>query len=130
MTYSGDPATSPVDLIRFLIQDTNATPLLTDAELIYTIGQWKNMYMAAAEAASVIGTRYSGFSDKTVGPLRVRYTDLAKRYFDLAKDLKTRASLNTGAVAITTQVPDRGPTFVRDGMINYGNTMPLLGSQQ
>lgn len=137
-SYSGNPALRVVDRMRFLLQDTDMKKaLLSDAELVFVNAEWKNPYVAAAEAAAVIGTRYSGYSDKTVGPLRVRYTDLAQRYFDLAKDLRMRGNKNTGALAILTQVAmeddgitARGPIFKRGMHDIHGNRMPLYGGNQ
>lgn len=137
-SYSGNPSLRTIDRTRFLVQDTDISKaLLSDAEITFINSEWTSPYVAAAEAATVIGTRYSGYSDKTVGPLRVRYTDLAQRYFDLAKNLKLRGNLNTGALAILTQVDfeddgvtKRGPIFKRGMHDTHGNTMPLLGSQQ
>ena len=111
-SYSGDPASRPIDQIRFLIQDTNmANALLNDSEILFIFAQYKNPLLAAAEAADVIGSKYVSYADKTVGPLRIRKSDLAQRYYDLGKSLRQRASRNTGALAVMTQNPDRTRAF-------------------
>ena len=47
-TYSGDPASSPRDEVRFLIGDTDASaPLLSDAEVDYALAQYPDPYGAA-----------------------------------------------------------------------------------
>lgn len=128
-TYSGDPSSSVIDQIRFLVQDTNITAaLLSDQEITYLSTKWKNVFMAAAEAADVIGSKYVSYADKTVGPLRIRKSDLSQRYYDLGKSLRQRASRNTGALATLTAT-------VRDPMFKIGmndttsaNTMPLTGN--
>ena len=47
-TYSGNPGASNLDLVRFLIQDTNsADQLLSNEEINYLIGVYTDPYLAA-----------------------------------------------------------------------------------
>lgn len=129
-SYSGNPSLRTVDRIRFLVQDTDtAKALLSDAEIEFLSAEWKNPYIAAAEAATIIGTHYSNYLDKTVGPLSIKYGDQAQRYFSLSQNLRQRGSQNTGALAVITQV-DRLPTFtIGMGDNKRGNTFSNLGGQ-
>ena len=66
-TYSGNPETSTLDAVRFMIGDTNpCDPLLQDEEINYLIGQHANdssngPLMAAVfrQAATCLGIRLS-----------------------------------------------------------------------
>lgn len=90
-SYSGDPASSTRDEVRFLIQDTDSTcPLLTDLELEYVLDKWMPLYnsvlFVASIAASSIARKWakvvnvsdSGTSAAT-GDLQARYTLMAEQ---------------------------------------------------
>lgn len=52
-SYSGDPGASTLDLVRFLIQDTDTNDqLLSDEEILYLIGVWSDPYAAAIGCVS------------------------------------------------------------------------------
>ena len=55
-TYSGNPGSSSLDLVRFLIQDTDSTDqLLSNEEIDYLIGAYGDPYSAAiASVTSLI----------------------------------------------------------------------------
>lgn len=55
-TYSGNPGSSSLDLVRFLIQDTDSTDqLLSNEEITYLIGAYGDPYSAAiASVTSLI----------------------------------------------------------------------------
>jgi hypothetical protein len=56
-TYSGNPGASPLDEVRFLIQDTDSTSqLLSNEELNYLLASYLDPYSAAVAAVvSLIG---------------------------------------------------------------------------
>lgn len=71
-SYSGNPGASDLDLIRFLIQDTDTTAqLLSNEELTYLFGVNQDAYGAAISAVSSLIARGSRVSEesKTVGDL-------------------------------------------------------------
>lgn len=79
-TYSGNPAHSPKDQLRFLIGDTDKrVPLFSDGELewlLTTSGQ-----STGAAALSCIDTlilRYSRLADETVGQVSISYSQMYK----------------------------------------------------
>ena len=89
-TYSGDPASSDRDAVRFLIGDTDSTDqLLQDAEVSFCIAQaGPNLYQAAHDAAYAIASKFSRMAtSKSVGDLSLSYSDRAKAFFDLANEL-------------------------------------------
>lgn len=65
MAYSGDPSAGPIDAVRFWLQDTGATPLLSDPEILYMISVTTddaggNPVLVAAHCCSVIRAKYAG----------------------------------------------------------------------
>lgn len=92
-SYTGDPANRPLDAVRLLISDTDsARPQLSDDELAWLLTQETNPYYAAARAAELISSSYSGKSTKTVGDLSISFGELASHYGDLADRLRAQAA--------------------------------------
>jgi hypothetical protein len=63
-SYSGDPADSQLDAVRYLIGDTNANePLVTDEEISFMIVQWYPLYgtleWVSAEILDTLAARYA-----------------------------------------------------------------------
>ncbi|MNO66693.1 hypothetical protein D3C76_574890 [compost metagenome] len=73
-SYSGDPTTSNLDLVRFLCGDTDpAYSFLSDEEINYLIGDKTNMKRVAINAIEQIVTKLSATSvDYTIGPESVK----------------------------------------------------------
>lgn len=99
-TYSGDPSTSDKDAIRFLAQATGedrATGFVSDEEIQWILTQEPNIYLAAAMVADRISSYFGAMRSKTVGPLTISGSDQARNYAALAQQLRSQASLWTGA---------------------------------
>ena len=79
--YSGNPADSPKDEVRFLSGDTNqaAAWTLSDQEILYTIDRWSddpslvgNNFLAAALCCEAIIAKLKGsLGDKSIGDLNI-----------------------------------------------------------
>jgi len=85
--YSGDPADSPKDEVRFLIQDVDDDPdkqEMQDEEIDYLLAAAGNAADAATAAARVLAARYAGKVSKAVGDLRLELSDKTKNYRELA----------------------------------------------
>jgi hypothetical protein len=105
-TYSGDPGTTPKDMVRFLVRDTgseaNTDPtqaagwLMSDEEIIWMNGQHSNGYMAAAMCAEHIAALFGSRARKTIGPLTIDYATQEKSYKDLAASLRRNANSVSG----------------------------------
>lgn len=79
--YSGNPAASTLDGVRFLCEDTNPLdPQLNDNEVNYFINMYQNMWRAAGNCAKVIKGKYARQADKSVGDLRVAYSQRQAAY--------------------------------------------------
>lgn len=140
-SYSGDPSSSPKDECRFLTGDTgwNGAPWqLADAEIQYqltivnpppaTIPASGN-YLAAANCAATIAARYKGFVDKSVGDLKLSYSQLSKQFEAIALRLRSQAAINAvpfyvGGLSLSTKAANARnrdlvqPAVVKDGQDN------------
>ena len=92
-TYSGDPATSPLDAVRFHLQDTADPGLLTDNEIRFLLAEeGDNPYRAAYAGCLTLSRRYAGKSgSRTIGDVSISYGTIAKTYTDLAPSLLSRS---------------------------------------
>lgn len=100
--YAGNPATSPVDEIRFLIQDVDSTDvLLTDAEIQYMIGRIDPVYgdtaMTAAYCADIIAGRFAREASISADGASIAMEQLQGEYEQLGKDLRAMYNATAGA---------------------------------
>jgi hypothetical protein len=92
-TYTGDPANSDLDLIRFLLWDTDGTDvLMSDEEYTYMLTTWGNVYEAGRACAERIAAKFTRQADhitRTVGDLTISksYTAKADEYTKLSDEL-------------------------------------------
>lgn len=106
MPYSGDPADSSLDAVRFLIQDTSTSPFFADAEINYTIGLYPTVMLAASALCdqAIIATQSlstsAGVSEKQVGDLRIKYDvgsgGTAERWRNIKASLRAQAARLSG----------------------------------
>lgn len=92
-TYSSDPATTPLDELRFTLQDTDpGFPLMQDEELQYLMEQWLPRYdsliYVAAIAADTVARKFTGIVSVSADGVSVSTSDLAQRYRDMATGLR------------------------------------------
>ena len=92
-TYSGDPAASDLDQVRFTLQDTDpAFWLLSNEEIGWLIETWKPRYdsltYVAAVAAATISRKFVGVVSVSADGVSVNTADLTQRYRDLALQLR------------------------------------------
>ncbi len=104
VSYSGDPSTSDLDTVRFLIRDTDISdPAFTDAELTFLLTEWSDPYVAAWNAADTLTSRYAGLASisKSVGDLSLStsYASQADSYRQVATNLRAMAT-RRGSVLI------------------------------
>ncbi len=111
-TYSGDPAASDLDQVRFRIGDTDTDDQqLQDAEINWAIAEETDLDLAAATSALAIAAKYARLADKEVGDLQIQYSQRQKHYQDLAKGLSADA-------AITNATPYAGGQSISDKQID------------
>lgn len=85
-SYTGDPADSTKDAVRFLIGDTDTSDqLLTDEEIDYTVDSSGSLYQAAHDSAYAIASTFARMaSSKSVGDMSLSYSDRAASYYQVA----------------------------------------------
>jgi hypothetical protein len=89
-TYSGDPATSAKDTVRFWVQDTNSPWKIQDAEILYILTQFTNPMLAAANIARSLAAKYAAMPSKRVGDFQISWGELAKNYLMIAENLQAQ----------------------------------------
>lgn len=99
-TYSGNPASSARDAIRFLIGDTDTTDqLLSDEEIAWvnteasgTSTATTNLYDAAARCCQTVASKLARQADKSIGDLSVSLSQRATAYLAQADQMKGLAA--------------------------------------
>jgi len=96
-TYSGDPASSARNHVRFLLHDVDSTdPLYSDEEITFVINSWaSDVYEAARELAETAIAKYARLAEstsKSVGDISVSesFADKVTHYTKLAETLARR----------------------------------------
>lgn len=96
-TYSGNPAASARDEVRFLTADTDSKKAWTlqDGEVDYAVAKYSdNVLLAAAVCAEAILGKFKAVEQsRKLGDLSVDYTGQFKFYSDLSYTLRQRANL-------------------------------------
>ena len=92
-TYSGNPSNSPLDEVRFYIQDTNTSDqLLSDEEINYLIAKWYPVYVSfilvAANACDIISSKFAREVTYSADGISVGANELQQKYTLLAKSLR------------------------------------------
>lgn len=97
-TYSSNPSASDLDEVRFLVGDTDTTSqLVTNEEITYAVAEEGDNLSAAARVAKAIAAKFARKVDRTVGDLRISYSQRQKHYMDLAAELKARSDIGAAA---------------------------------
>jgi hypothetical protein len=105
-TYSGNPAASDKDAVRFLLNDTteaNETNI-SDEEINYLLAQWENVYEAARAGAEHLAATYAQLADtsKSVGDISISktYSNQAAQYHTLAQSLYQQRLRKSGPIPV------------------------------
>ena len=93
-SYSGDPADSAMDAVRFTIADTLVdNSYVTDEEILWALGQSdQNVSAASAIVARALSAQFSTLSDEEIGPLKFKYAERAKNYEKIATRLESQSA--------------------------------------
>lgn len=121
-TYDGD-LTDPIQEVRFLIQDTDASnPLFVDTDVSYALGlSTNNVRRAAIFLVERLLVRYSAMADTTELDLSVRASQLYENASGLLKILKNPF------FATSTVVPYAGGISYIDIEAGEANTDRVIG---
>lgn len=87
--YSGNPAASDLDQVRFLVGDTDSTdPLVQDAEITFAIDAQATLELAAAMVLRALAAKFSRQASWRVGDVAAtNVAAVAKAFKDRADEL-------------------------------------------
>jgi hypothetical protein len=90
-SYSGDPASSDADAIRFLVGDTNpAAYFLNDAEIAYLLAKYNgDVTEAAGAAAEAIAAELSREVTYSADGVSVSADSLAAKFYTVGEKIRT-----------------------------------------
>lgn len=114
MPASYDPTlASAMDLVRFLLGDTDVTnALLEDEEITALLETYGSADSTAAAAARSLSARFAGQVDKAVGDLKISFSQKAEQYAALAVTLEKHSDKRTRRlISGQTLNVDRDPMF-------------------
>lgn len=91
-TYSGDPGTSDIDALRFLLADTDqASPIFQDEELQYLIDTYgDNQYKLEYYAFTTAATQFARVIKRSLGPQSEDPSGRLSYYKSKADDAKKK----------------------------------------
>lgn len=133
-TYNED-LTLPKDMVRFLIQDTNAArQLVQDTEIAFLLAQeGGNVWMASARGLEVAASAFAKYRSRTVGDVTVVYLtpqDVAARVESyrrrgLTHQIPTAGGISLADIQVLRDNADWPPLPVALGSMDN----PRAGSQ-
>ena len=92
-TYSGNPADSDRDRVRFLVFDTDVNEqLINDEEIAWLLSEQSNIYMAAANTAEAIAAKFAKDITRNAVGLSASVGNRAQFYLELADKLRAQMS--------------------------------------
>jgi hypothetical protein len=92
-TYSGDPANSPLDAVRYHIGDIEeAKCLVQDEEIDYALAEESDVRLASANVAEAIAARATREVSWVRGRVEYRPGEMADRYYKLAAQLRDQVT--------------------------------------
>lgn len=134
-TYSGDPASSTRDAVRFLIGDTDTSDqLISNEEINYFVTEFANARRAASEAARAVAAKYARLMSRSIGGLSADFSAKYRQYLELADNLLTKEEMKPVALYISGYSKsakeaveldtDRESTFSRKGIMDNKRSYP------
>jgi hypothetical protein len=92
-TYSGDPAASERDAVRFEIPDTDqSAELVSDEEISYALEEEGSVLGAAARCCEKVAGKFAQQADVATGDVKLTYSTQAKTLAVRAKELRALAT--------------------------------------
>jgi len=87
-TYGGDPSQSDLDMVRWLVGDTDITDqLVRDEEVQAALDRYGSPERAGAKIARAIAANFSRLFDKTAGDVKKAMSQKAENFRKLADEL-------------------------------------------
>jgi hypothetical protein len=114
-TYSGDPQSSDLDKVRFLIGDTDQSDrLLGDEEILFLLSERSGVYAASSIACLTLAARFSREVTKQVGDLKISAEQRAQHYRDLHEHYASQAGESGGMSPYVLSAPYAGGISIAD----------------
>lgn len=121
-SYSAAELTTPLNHLRFLVQDTtDAGHILDDAELTFALDQETNIYRAAAGLCRAIAARFARMPSQEDGTVTFDSRKAAEHYMALAKTYDAKAD---AADSSLTNPENQGMSFPTIG--NGNENLPAF----
>ncbi|MDD5034850.1 MAG: hypothetical protein PHE55_08845 [Methylococcaceae bacterium] len=100
-SYSGNPASSDMDKVRWLIGDTaTADQLVTNEEITAALVDNPQPQLAAAACLRALAALFSRRASRTVGSVSIQLSDVAKAFSDRAKELDPSGATSGAALPL------------------------------
>lgn len=88
-TYSGDPSSSPLDEVRFLLSDTQSPWMLSNEEISYGLARANNdPWMTASRLALAKSSYYSRRGNISIDGISLNYGDRGRALMELSQQLE------------------------------------------
>ncbi len=98
-SYTNAPNTSNRDAVRFLVGDNDFdNKKVTDEEITFALAEEGGIHLASSLIAKGLAARFATLVDRSIGDLRISYSQRQKHFTDLAKELKARGDASGGRV--------------------------------
>lgn len=120
-TYSGNPASSASDLIRFKVGDTDENNyFLEDGEITYILSQYNTLNSSIIAAYEAMAAKAAGRPlSRKLGPQSEAYGSTQEYFLAMAQKIKSLGNL--GSISIATHdaqfsigMHDNGPPIKRE----------------
>jgi hypothetical protein len=113
---STSTANADVMAVRLMIGDrAPGAQKLYDAEILYNVQSFANLYLAAAECCRNISLTYAIQVDQVQGELKTNYSNITKVYADRAVMLESRGMARGGAMPYAGGISQQDKTnFVQN----------------
>ena len=138
-TYSGNPANSNTDAVRFLIGDTDCDDkLMLDEEIAHLLATHVDVGMSASKACERIAAKFARKFDTKAGQVSKSLSVVMDHYLTLAKRLAQESnklvSFYVGGISKDEKTSDRSdtdlPRFnIRLGIHDNPNTDPDIQAE-
>lgn len=117
-TWTGDPANSNIEAIRWYIDDTaSSNAKFQDAEITYAYNQEVSILGASALLCEQLAAKYAGEANRSLGPMSISLSNLSKQYENKAQMYRRRKIAYAKPYAANISETDRD-TWEDDSDVN------------
>lgn len=136
-SYSGDPATSEKDAVRFYISDTDKElPLLQDEDIKFLLDRWmpiyKSLLLTSAVACEIIAGKFARQVSVNADGVSVGISELQSKYNDLASSLRDQYKMERQGTPLLPGVmwDDRWDPTIKPTRFGIGFTDNYMAGRQ